>query len=296
MDDESPAAALVQTFQDADPEDGEIVVVEGPPGCAAGQIQGRREEQQDSYGWVREPGHGNVPEQWVLFLADGMGGHAGGATASRIVVETFGNAFLETRRAVSERLEESLERVNWEVGRAVRSNPALVGMGATLVAAHISNGQLVRWLSVGDSPMWRYADGRLDRLNRDHSMTPVLGQLVELGFLTEEEAAADDRHHQLRSVVMGDEIPLKDLQDDAIELTEGEVLIVASDGLETLSVEEIAGIIAGHLASAATMVRALLASVRKIERPRQDNATVIVYVPPTGDDEPITREIPNIER
>ena len=263
------------TFQRPDRD-----VVEGSAGFAGGQIQGKRHEQQDSYGWVMEPGVRNAGEQLLLLVADGMGGHAGGATASRVVVEAFGTAFRQSRGAISERLEESLRDTNWNVARIAGSNPSLRGMGSTLVAAHITAKRFLRWISVGDSPMWRYAKEKLVRLNRDHSMTPLLGQLVQLGHLTAAQAATDDRHHRLRSVVMGGDIPLIDLQDDAIELDVGDILILASDGLETLSENEIAAIANTHGNSSRAMVEALLAAVGDKSMPYQDNATVIVYIQP----------------
>lgn len=255
-------------------------VVEGPAGCAGGQIQGRRHEQQDSYGWVVDSGFRNVLEQVVLLVADGMGGHVGGATASRTVVEVFGNTFYETRGAISERLEDSLRRANRSIADNARENPALGGMGTTLVAAHLTGDRFLRWLSVGDSPMWLFSNGKLTRLNRDHSMTPLLGQLVELGYLTAGAAATDPRHHRLRSVVMGHDIPLIDLQDDAIELEVGDVLILASDGLETLSEDEIGAIAATNVTSSRATVEALFTAIRSKSMPYQDNATVIVYTPP----------------
>ena len=256
-------------------------VVEGP-GCVGGQIRGKRHEQQDSYGWVVDPGSRNVVEQVVLLVADGMGGHAGGATASRTAVEAFGTAFCETRGAISERLEDGLRHANRRITDNVRGNPVLGGMGTTLVAAHLTGDRFLRWLSVGDSPMWLFSNGKLTRRNRDHSMTPLLRQLVHLGYLPAEEAATDARHHRLRSVVMGRDIPLIDLRDDAIELDVGDVLILASDGLETLSEDEIGTIAATNVTSNGAMVEALLAAVRSKSMPYQDNATVIVYIAPAA--------------
>ena len=264
---------LVQTIHGPDRD-----AVEGPPGCAGGQLQGQRHEQQDSYGWVVDPGFRRIGEQRVLLVADGMGGHAGGATASRTVIEAFAEAFRDTRGAISKRLEDSLWRANRAVANAVRESPSLRGMGATLVAAHIASGGFLRWLSVGDSPMWHLSNGKLMRLNRDHSMTPLLRQLVELGYMTPDEAAMDGRHHRLRSVVMGADIPLIDLQDDAVELEPGDVLIVASDGIETLGENEMTAIATANATSSTDIVTELLGAVRARRMPRQDNATVVVYV------------------
>lgn len=264
---------MAQTFQGPDRD-----AVEGPSGCAGGQLQGQRHDQQDSYGWVVDPGFRRIGEQRVLLVADGMGGHAGGAMASRTVIEAFAAGFRDSRGAISERLEDSLWRANRAVENAVRESPSLRGMGATLAAAHIAGGRFLRWLSVGDSPMWRLSNGKLMRLNRDHSMTPLLRQLVELGYMTPGEAAMNRRNHRLRSVVMGADIPLIDLQDDAVKLEPGDVLIVASDGIETLGENEIAAVAVANATSPAAMVTALLGAVRAKRMPRQDNATVVVYV------------------
>ena len=266
-------------FQAGDSDGNEITIHEGPPGCAAGQIRGQREEQQDCFGWVVETEGQPQAEQLLLILADGMGGHTGGATASRTVVETFGTAFRSDEPAISERLDDSLEKANRAIAKAVREDPSLYDMGTTLVGAHVAAGRRLRWISVGDSPMWRLGNGGLVRLNKDHSMKPVLAQLVEMGHLTEEEAAADNRNHVLRSVVMGDEIPHIDLQDQAVELASDDVLIIASDGLETLDDASIALAVESNRGSETAMVKALLTAVAQREKPRQDNATVIVYLP-----------------
>ena len=273
----------VAVFQATTPDSDQITVHEGPPGCAAGQIRGQRDEQQDCYGWLLEDQGQDVGEQLLLIVADGMGGHTGGAVASRIAVEAFGAAFRTKEPAVSERLDDSLERANLAIATATREDPSVYDMGTTLVGAHIAGGRRLRWISVGDSPMWRLANGRLVRLNKDHSMKPVLAQLVEMGHLTAEEAAADRRTHHLRSVVMGADIPHIDLQDEAVELVAGDVLIIASDGLETLDDASIAQVAASNRGSAAAMVEALLTAVRQEEKPQQDNATVVVFIPEPAD-------------
>ena len=273
-------------FQATTPDGDEIIVHKGPPGCAAGQIRGQREEQQDFYGWLFENQGEGAGEELLLILADGMGGHAGGAVASRTAVEAFGAAFRSSEPAISERLDDSLERANLAIAKATREDPSIYDMGTTLVGAHVAAGRRLRWISVGDSPMWRLANGRLVRLNRDHSMKPVLAQLVEMGRLTAEKAATDRRNHRLRSVVMGMNIPHIDLQDDAVELAPNDVLIVASDGLETLDGTSIAQVLESNRGSATAMVKALLTAVRKEEKPQQDNATVMVYVPQLADGKP----------
>lgn len=269
------------TVQASDRDDGGIVIHDGAPGWAAGQIRGRREEQQDSYGWALEPSYQSaVADQLLLIVADGMGG----ATASSTVVESFVKEYCETHRALSGRLEDALGYANRRLASAVREDHDLAGMGTTLAAAHLA-GRRPRWLSVGDSPLWLVSARqdsparRLIRLNQDHSMKPVLEQLAEFGCLTAEEAAAEPRRHELRSVVMGNEVPLMELREAAVELAVDDVVLVATDGIETPAAAEIVDLVDATRSSPRAMVNALLAAVRAKARPDQDNATVMACKP-----------------
>ncbi len=284
----APATDSSAIFQGEEVRGDEFAIHDGPF-CAVGLYQGRREEQQDCCAWILESDDREPGKQQLLIVADGMGGHSGGAIASLTVVEAFVAAFRDTvSLAVSERLEAGLEAANRAIERKVRANPDLYSMGSTLVAAHIAEGTRLRWISVGDSPMWRVAGGKTTRLNKDHSMAPVLQQLVELGHLTEAEASADGRRNQLRSAISGAEITLSDLQDDAVELGDDDVLILASDGLETLTEEEIAAVVDAVRRTPTEMAEELLTAVRSKEAPHQDNATVVVYALPSAGEEPVT--------
>ena len=75
-------------------------------------------------------------------------------------------------------------------------------MGCTLVAARIKAGRL-GWISVGDSPMWRFAGGRLERLNADHSLKTDLEERVRRGEMSAAEAREDPQRHALTSAVTG---------------------------------------------------------------------------------------------
>ena len=215
-----------------------------------------------------------------MILADGMGGHQGGAAASRIAVSTFSEAFKTMSGTIEERLRNSLDAANAAIGRHADENTHCRGMGCTLVACVVTNDEVARWISVGDSPLWllHAADGdgdrSIQRLNDDHSMKPVLEELVRLGRLSSEEAARGPAH-QLRSALMGDELGLVD-EGQRIPLSTGDRMIVASDGLETLSLAEIQRI-CERSSTATEAATELLTNVEAVGRRSQDNATVIIY-------------------
>ena len=245
---------------------------------AGGQIQGDRGYQEDDFS-IRLLTDENTPadeDRLLLVLADGMGGHAGGAVASKTVVEGFQDAFHHHADSIADRFNAGVTAANERISEKQQADPNLSEMGATLVAAVVLGADLY-WVSVGDSLLWVFRDGRPRRLNADHSMRPVLQDLVELGRMTEEEALADPRANQLRSVIYGDAIPMIDMNAEGFGLERGDLVVLASDGLETLPDEALAEIIQAGEDDAERIVEALLDAVARAGRPGQDNTTVLVY-------------------
>ena len=253
-------------------------------GCfAARQIPGQRDYQEDDYGLLdgRDLGLGGR-EHTMLLVADGMGGHVGGATASGLLSKTFVEAYPQASGPIVDRLRACLQEANEAMAAAIAENPALDSMGSTLVAAVVSSEGL-NWISVGDSPLWLFREGRLERLNADHSMAPVLADLVATGRMTAAEAAQDPSRHSLRSAVMGDDIHLIDVSSQPVAVQQGDRVVLASDGLMTLSEQAIAAILRERQdAPLEDSAAALIQAVEVAEHPHQDNTTVLLYAPGGG--------------
>ena len=250
---------------------------------AARQIPGKREYQEDDYGLLDGRDLGiDGSEHSMLLVADGMGGHVGGATASGLLSKTFVEMYPQASGPIVDRLRDCLEAGNKAIADAIAENPELDSMGSTLVAAVVSSEGL-NWISVGDSPLWLFREGQLERLNADHSMAPVLADLVATGRMTAEEAARDSSRHSLRSAVMGDEIHLIDVSSQPVAVEQGDRVVLASDGLMTLSDQEITAILKKTqdepLEDSAA---ALIQAVEEAEHPQQDNTTVLLYAPAEG--------------
>ena len=245
----------------------------------ARQIQGDRDYQEDDFGISHVRQLGDEGEHILLVLADGMGGHVAGARASGLAVRRFVEAFEELDGTIAQRLRFALDASNDEIGAAIRTNPEWDGMGCTLVGVSITAAG-VQWVSVGDSPLWVYHKGKLERLNADHSMAPVIANLVEAGHLTPEEAATDKRKNALRSAVMGDDMELVDLKDEPIKIKSDARILLASDGVDTLEADEITAILKEYdNQSARQAVAALIAGVEAKAKPGQDNTTVLLFEP-----------------
>ncbi|MFV0297042.1 MAG: PP2C family protein-serine/threonine phosphatase [Hyphomicrobiaceae bacterium] len=250
---------------------------------ASGASQGARPYQEDASAvWpgpeplVDQGASGQTASTVLLaVLADGMGGHAGGALASSTLCSEFIEAFVNGAGALDARLENALATANDAIRRTVEQNPTLSGMGATLVGTAFGEHGM-RWISVGDSPMYLYREGELVQLNEDHSLAPVIDRLVAQGKMTAEEARHDPRRHFLRSAVTGEEIELVDTPERPLALARGDVVLISSDGIHTLEAAEIEELIAEHVANGPqAIVSAIIDAVDGAGEPHQDNTTVI---------------------
>jgi serine/threonine protein phosphatase PrpC len=220
-----------------------------------GQHQGGRPYQEDS--WTLKP---LADGALLAIVADGMGGHAGGAVASKLVVEAFAAAM---GRGLS--LADGLKEANQAVRKGVSGKADLAGMGSTVIAATVKDDE-VHWISVGDSPFYRVNGGKLERLNADHSMAPQIDQLQERGMLSAEEAANHPGRHTLREAVMGE--PLTLIDEGRQKMGPGARLLLCSDGVQSLGDDAIAAKSGGG-------VKDVIAAVLAVGSPHQDNITVI---------------------
>jgi protein phosphatase len=174
-----------------------------------------------------------VADRRLYVVADGMGGHGNGHIASRLVVEEVANfmrleEFDQEPEAATLRLREAVRAAQAKLRSAVRADESLVGMGTTLVSVLLV-GELAIVAHVGDSRAYRWRDGRLERLTRDHSW---VDEQVAAGYLSEEQA----RTHPLKSVVTRALSGEDGVEVDArvLELRSGDRFLMCSDGLSNM--------------------------------------------------------------
>lgn len=130
----------------------------------------------------------------LLIVADGVGGHAAGATASRLAVETVRRAYYGSRSEPRGALEDAVREANREIFLAAGKALALQGMGTTCTALSFRNGEVVN-AHVGDSRLYLLREGGLYQMTEDHS---AVMELVRQGALTPAEA----RSHPERNVIL----------------------------------------------------------------------------------------------
>jgi protein phosphatase len=225
-----------------------------------------RESNQDACGHREVAGHGRL-----LFVADGMGGHAGGETASRIAVESVTQAFHAEAEVSGPALAAALEAANRHILEEARINRKLRGMGTTGVALlFAADGAYVA--NVGDSRAYRQRDGAITQLTQDHSL---VAELVRRGALSEEQARVHPRRNELIRC-LGVDVEVE-VDVDRLEVVPGDDFLLCTDGLfAVLRDEEILRILLDS--TPAEAVVRLVAAANDKGGP--DNVTVqVAHVP-----------------
>ena len=188
---------------------------------------GRRRSSNQDYAYVSEEPVGNLPNLFVV--ADGMGGHAAGDLASRYAVEALTKSIRKEKREKNpiRILTKGIEKANVEVLAKAGTDPALRGMGTTLVAATVSEGCLYV-ANVGDSRLYLIRE-HIRQVTKDHSLVE---EMVRLGELTEEQA----RNHPDKNIItraLGAERTV-DVDFFDLKLEPESVILMCSDGLSNM--------------------------------------------------------------
>ena len=183
----------------------------------------KRDENQDYFGAYENTPYGDL---WVV--CDGMGGASGGRTASVLAVEAVRETLLKPgQKDPVAVLLDAIGHANSKVYERSQADPKLSGMGTTLVALLIQNGQAFV-AHVGDSRVYLHRDGHLQRLTKDHTMVQ---EMLDEGLLTATQAEDHpDSHIITRSVGIGDQVKV-DIDKEAFSVREGDRWVLCTDGL-----------------------------------------------------------------
>jgi serine/threonine protein phosphatase PrpC len=228
---------------------------------------------------------GEVPElaeevNYLMILADGMGGHAAGEVASRMAISALVSLALdvpdwifkvdeEHAREIKQRARTLVQEVGAMLVERGERDPALRGMGTTLTAVR-SFGRDLIVTHVGDSRAYLLRTGGLHRLTRDHTYAQLL---VDTGQLSPGDVAVSRHRHVLTNALggSGDDVQV---DTDRLPLEDGDRVLLCSDGLTDM-VDD--GAIATILQEATGSSEACERLVqRALDNGGRDNVTVIV--------------------
>jgi PPM family protein phosphatase len=235
-----------------------------------------RDNQEDAFEIIAQSEE-DPSGDLLMIVADGMGGHVGGEIASNLAVRIFKEHFISgsNEPKVRDRLLSAIHAANSAIGTQIEGDASLKGMGCTLIGA-LKHGDRLIWASVGDSHVYLLRTNKMRRLNADHSVYGELLELVRAGKITQQDADNHPRKNALRSAVIGGELPLIDV--NACALQHGDVVVIASDGLDSVPAPKLEKLLARSTSNGAREIsQALLDAVQAAGHPHQDNTTVVVY-------------------
>lgn len=235
--------------------------------CVA-QHQGDRREQQDRVALLPHPKGGGVA---LAVVADGMGGHTGGALAAQQVLHTAGanlGQFSARSEAPVELLEASLNEAHMLIKASRFINEK--DPHSTAVMLLLQPGK-VSWAHCGDSRMYRFRGERLLFRTTDHS---YVESLVAKGRISPEQAQVHPNRNILLTSLGGNEPPRID-HGEAADLQAGDAFVLCSDGLwGYFGDAELGAVVASH--SARTASDLLINRARKRARGDGDNVSLVV--------------------
>lgn len=207
------------------------------------------------------------PELGRWAVADGMGGHAVGDLASRLVIDTLSR--LASPVSMKTCIADARARLQ-TANRQLRDEAArrqVQRIGSTVVVL-LACDRFCAYVWAGDSRVYLARKGNLRQLTRDHSQVE---ELKSLGVITEEEARHHPAQHMITRAVGATDV--LELDDDAIEVADGDVFLLCSDGLSNeISNEEILTVLTAAASGNASEELVELA----LARGGRDNITAVV--------------------
>ena len=187
----------------------------------------------------------NNDGEYLMAIADGMGGHSAGEVASSIAIGYLGKHFKETFIHLNKVnavnwIRDSVEEINTLIFQHEKTHPESKGMGTTLVMAVITSEYLL-FGNVGDSSGFVVKDSKLHKVTYDHTLVNLL---VSAGELTKEEASVHPKKNVLMKALGASLDVDVDIFDCDTDISE---VLLSSDGLTNmLDKEQIEKVLLGE--------------------------------------------------
>jgi serine/threonine protein phosphatase PrpC len=207
----------------------------------------------------------------LSFVADGMGGHAGGDIASAISSQRIAlvDSKHDSETEAIAALRRGLIEANAMLAETVAEHPELRGMGTTFSGLLVTEDKVVT-AHIGDSRIYLVRDGQVRQVTADHTFVQ---RLVEMGKISPEEALIHPRRSVLMRV-LGDAAPTLEIDFATYELRAGDRWLLCSDGLSGVVPEDVMSRILTSDVDPAEAVELLVGEALEFGAP--DNVTVVI--------------------
>jgi len=178
----------------------------------------------------------NGNNEYLLIVADGMGGHRAGEVASSMAVTHLGKRFTSISSVGSKLdavnwLTDNVNEINKNILNYAETNPDSKGLGTTLVVALLTKEYLI-FGNIGDSSGFVLKSQKLHKITKDHTLVNLL---VQAGDLTEEEAKFHPKKNVLMKALGASEKAELDIFDVETDI---EGIFLCSDGLTNMLTNE----------------------------------------------------------
>lgn len=207
----------------------------------------------------------------LFFVADGMGGHAGGDIASAITSQRVAltDSKYDTIEEAIETLKKGVLEANGMLNATVQEHPELEGMGTTFSGMLLHSNQVIT-AHIGDSRIYLVRDGEMKQITVDHTFVQ---KLVDMGRITEEEALIHPRRSVLMRV-LGDVQGEPELDIAIHDALPGDRWMLCSDGLSGVVPPEVISRILTSRIPTEEAAELLVGEALEFGAP--DNVTVVV--------------------
>ncbi len=178
----------------------------------------------------------NASDEYLLIVADGMGGHRKGEVASSLAVSRLGKRFndtpsIGTKLDAVNWLNDNINEINKEILEYGEKNIDSKGLGTTVVVSLLTKNYLI-FGNIGDSSGFVIKNNKLHKVTKDHTLVNLL---VDAGNLTEDEAKTHPKKNVLMKALGASEKAELDIFDVDME---SESIMLCSDGLTNMLTEE----------------------------------------------------------
>ncbi|NCB93883.1 MAG: protein serine/threonine phosphatase 2C family protein [Clostridia bacterium] len=237
-------------------------------------IKGTRDYQQDRMMYETDG------EQFLGAVCDGMGGLSGGGLASALAVQTLMDEFQEENMKLENPARffiHSVSAMDRKVCAMAELDGTPISGGTTVVAVYLCGDQLYR-LSVGDSKIYIFRDGKLTAITREHNYKMRLEQFLKEESMSLEEYQTEIQNGEaLISYIGMGGVQLMDVNEKPFLLEDRDLIILCSDGLyKALSEEQIGNILEACNGQEEQAANILTQAVEQYVMGPVDNVTVMV--------------------
>ena len=207
----------------------------------------------------------------LFFVADGMGGHAGGDIASALTTQKVANVdrVYDSTEEASKALIDVIWEANTLLGSTAQQHPELAGLGTTFSGIVFTQGRVTIG-HIGDSRIYLARDGEVSQITTDHTFVQ---RLVDTGRITADEALVHPRRSVLMRV-LGDVEEFPDVDTFSMDAKPGDRWLLCSDGLSGVVPPEIAERILLSKMDSKEATELLVGEALEFGAP--DNVTVVV--------------------